>query len=281
MNAPHLCVLGLFALLAGLACVPESVVTPGASEEATPDPFPDQDWTITPPSLEPSDPVPEPTLVLTFDDHFMDQWFAYLPLIESYDARVTFFVTRWDLISPEHVAGLRQAEERGHEVGHHGLLHRNPTDYLADHTLDEYIADEIVPATELMAADGFFPTAFAYPWGGQTAALDDALGEHFEILRGSGRLSSPDRILHHWDGQSVIQGGRLDTGYAPLDELVAAMDRAVAEDAALVVYAHRIFDEGDGSHITPSELEQVLALATERGMAFCTVSDLTTPRTAP
>ncbi len=276
MSARLVCLLAMSGLA---ACVMEPV-TPD-DEPETPDPFPDQDWSTTAPGIEPSDPVPEPSLVLTFDDHFMDQWFAYVPLMESFDARVTFFVTRWDLISPEHVAGLRTLEDRGHEVGHHGLLHRNPTDYLADHTVDEYIADEIVPATELMAGDGFFPTAFAYPWGGQTAALDEALSEHFEILRGSGRLSSPDRILHHWDGQAVINGGRLDTGYAPLDELVAAMDRAVAEDAALVVYAHRIFDEGDGSHITPSELEQVLILAAERGMTFSTISDLTTPRTAP
>lgn len=222
--------------------------------------------------------VAEPTLVLTFDDHFMTQWYAHTPLIEKYGGVATFFVTRWDMISRYAVADLHDLEDRGHEIAHHGLMHRNPTDYLADHTIAEYIEDEIVPATALMDRDGFAPTAFAYPWGGQTAALDAALQDHFTVLRGSGRLNNPEPLMHPWDGRRVVRGGRVDTGYWSEQQLIAAMDLAVAQNAALVVYAHRIFDEGAGSHITPAELEQVLQLATERGMAFATISELAIPR---
>ena len=274
--------LGLGAAGCGATADPEQ---PEPALDDDDDDAGDDDDTL--PSLHPDDvdpdpapepPPPEPAIVLTFDDRFIDQWSAWAPLMESYGARVTFFVTRWDLLTTEEVDGLHALASRGHEIGHHSLTHENPNDFLDDHTVDEYVQQEIVTATELMEGYGFTPTSFAYPWGGQSGALDAALSEHFDILRGSARVDDLDRILHYWDGQDVIKGGRLDSGYAPVDELITAMDLAVDEEAALVLYAHRIFDEGEGSHITPAELEQMLELATDRGMSFATISELATPR---
>lgn len=272
----------ILVLLAG--CVADPSTLPGSPPPAAADDD-DDDGTdgkglgSTDTDLpDPRPPVAQPTIVLTFDDHFMSQWYAYAPLMKSYGARATFFVTRWDMLSRYAVADLHDLEDRGHEIAHHGLLHRNPAEYVAEFSIERYLEDEIFAAFDLMARDDFFPTSFAYPWGGRSDALDVALLEHFDIVRGSGRVNNPDRILHQWDGQNAINGGRVDSGYAPADELGAAMDQAVAEDAALILYAHRIFDEGLGSHITPAELEQLLQLAADRGMAFATFSELATPR---
>ena len=122
-------------------------------------------------------------LSLSFDDSHVDDWFALRPLLASYGARVTFFVTRFDRLSAARRAELHELAGDGHSIEAHGLRHLDAPDYVEENGLGAYMDEEALPSIDLLRADGFDPVAFAYPFGSRTGELDDALLEHVQLLR--------------------------------------------------------------------------------------------------
>ena len=213
-------------------------------------------------------------VAVCFDDDFVDQWYGQRQLFEQFGARATFAVTRFDQLDSQELEQRHDLEDDGHEIACHSLTHVDPLIYLEDHSVDEYIADEIEPAIELMEAEGFPPTSFTIPWGGQTNALVDVLFEHFEIVRGSGSLGGTQDVFYKSDDGRLIAGARLDEGWWTEAQLDAALRRAERNGSVLVLYAHRIMDESEQSHVTQASLEKALAMIDERGLPHVTLTEL-------
>jgi peptidoglycan/xylan/chitin deacetylase (PgdA/CDA1 family) len=233
--------------------------------------------TIRPRDVEDCEPdivVPRAGVVLSFDDDFVDQWFAHRDLLDRYGAKATFFVTRFDLLSDDAVEKLRTLQSEGHEIGCHGLTHVSPKVYAEEHGVQGYIDAEVVPALKLMSEAGLSVGSFSYPWGGRSNTLDTELGRYFRILRTSGSVTDLDRVIHDWGHDKVVGAGRIDHGHVTSDEIDAAMARTAATGGALVLYTHRILPESDQSHIRPENLEAVLKAAVDHGLEFLTISDL-------
>lgn len=169
---------------------------------------------------------------------------------------------------------LRDLQDDGHEMGCHTLNHISPRDYVDTHTVEEFIVEEIDPALEVMDLEGLEHSSFSYPWGNDTHALNAGLLDRFDILRDSGTIADTDHIFHKWRGQRHINAAAVDDGMAPLEDIEAAMDMAVEDETALMLYAHKIAEESSSVHIDPDALEAILAAAEERGLAFHTLSYL-------
>lgn len=125
----------------------------------------------------------EPGLALSFDDTSVDAWFALRPLFQSYGARVTFFVSRYQNFHAEQRAELRQLAADGHAVEAHSVLHLRAPDYVEEHGLNAYVRDEVDPSIEILRGDGFAVDAFAYPFGARTDQLDHAIAKRVPVLR--------------------------------------------------------------------------------------------------
>ncbi|HEU4729145.1 MAG TPA: polysaccharide deacetylase family protein [Kofleriaceae bacterium] len=123
------------------------------------------------------------SLALSFDDHGVDSWTAIRPLLASYHARVTFFVSGFLELSDAERAELRQLADDGHDIEYHSTHHLDAATYAADHGVDGYLADEIVPGLDAMQAAGYPIRVFAYPFGARNESLDDALAPYFTHLR--------------------------------------------------------------------------------------------------
>lgn len=123
------------------------------------------------------------TLALSFDDHNLASWVAMRPMLDRYGARVTFFISSYSGLEPEDQAKIRELADDGHDIEFHSVRHKNAPDYAAEHGVEAYVADEIVPGLAAMRAAGYATTVFAYPYGARTAELDDALAPHFANLR--------------------------------------------------------------------------------------------------
>ena len=213
-------------------------------------------------------------VALTFDDDFIDQWHAHLGLLEEHDAKATFFVTRWDSMTDEEFAWIDDLAAAGHEIAHHGLTHAKPSEYVANNGMQAYIDDEILAATAIMETRGFSPTAYAYPWGGRSDDLDAALSEHFGVLRDSGRIDQIGRSVYE-DGDGVLtHGARIDSGYHTMEDVTAVLQEAKRLDGSVVLYAHRIMEESEASHIKPAELAAILAEVNRLGVEWVTVSQI-------
>ena len=130
------------------------------------------------------DGVDGPGLALSFDDAHIDAWHQLRPLFDRYGVRVTFFVTRFHRLGPALRAELHELAADGHDIEYHSANHKLAVDYVADHGMAAYLADEIDSDLQLMIDDGFAPTVFAYPYGQRSRELDSALLTRFALLRG-------------------------------------------------------------------------------------------------
>jgi peptidoglycan/xylan/chitin deacetylase (PgdA/CDA1 family) len=78
-------------------------------------------------------PTAKAGLCLSFDDYCVDEWFTLRELFLKYNARVTFFVTKFDTLTTTQVQKLRILQQDGHEIGFHGARH-----FLSEHQIKKH-----------------------------------------------------------------------------------------------------------------------------------------------
>ncbi len=127
--------------------------------------------------LDPAGP-PRAGLALSFDDNAPDQWMSMRDQLDKHKAHVTFFVSRWQDMTPAQHQEIGVLHGDGHDLEPHTVNHLHAVDYVQQHGLDAYINDEVLPSFDVLVAAGF-PTAsaFAYPFGEHDAALDERMLE--------------------------------------------------------------------------------------------------------
>jgi peptidoglycan/xylan/chitin deacetylase (PgdA/CDA1 family) len=127
--------------------------------------------------------VTGPGLALSFDDDAVAAWTATRDLFMQYDARVTFFVTRYDLLQPNEVAEIHQLAADGHAIEAHTARHLHGPEVVEDHGLADYVSTEVLPSITNLDADGYTVSAFAYPFGDRTDETDRAVLREVPLLR--------------------------------------------------------------------------------------------------
>jgi Polysaccharide deacetylase len=132
------------------------------------------------------DPTAKPRagVALAFDDNSIDRWFGIRELLRSRHAHVTFFVSRWGSRSKEEQLQLRQLADDGHGIEPHSVGHRHVSDYVRDHGVEGYLADELLPSMDGLVSAGYpAPTIYAYPFGERPKLLDAAVLEYVPRVR--------------------------------------------------------------------------------------------------
>lgn len=122
----------------------------------------------------------------TVDDNEVDTWFGWREFLKQHHAHVTFFVTKWDAITPDQRAKLAQLVADGNDVEAHGKQHLDAKQTVAAHGFTAYYNDEVKPNVDDLTAAGYHPVAFAYPYGAHSRAIDQGMLEHFELVRTTG-----------------------------------------------------------------------------------------------
>jgi hypothetical protein len=127
-----------------------------------------------------------PGWAFTIDDDEVDTWYGWRDLLRAHKVKVTFFVTRFDRLTAHQRQELHELAADGHDIEAHGVAHENAVDFVTAHGLDRYLQEEVRPSKAALAADGYTPVAFAYPYGAHTAEIDRALRSDFALLRTTG-----------------------------------------------------------------------------------------------
>ncbi len=122
-------------------------------------------------------------LALSFDDAGVAAWLTARELFRAYDARVTFFVTRYGKLDETRRAGIRDLASDGHTIEAHSVAHLRAPTVVEAEGLDAYLRDEALPSIDRLREDGYPVTAYAYPFGARTDELDEALLRHVDVLR--------------------------------------------------------------------------------------------------
>jgi hypothetical protein len=124
-----------------------------------------------------------PGLALSFDDAGVADWITARPLFLQYGARVTFFVTRYHLLTDDERSQLRELAADGHELAGHSVDHLRAPRFVEEFGLAAYVAEQALPSLDILRADGYEVTSYAYPFGARTGEIDRALGRHVPVLR--------------------------------------------------------------------------------------------------
>lgn len=127
---------------------------------------------------------PGAAIVMSFDDQWIDSWYAARPMFAAHGVRATFFVSRFYLFSDAGKEELHALADDGHDIEAHTVNHLRAPDYVADHGLQAWLDDDAMPSITALADDGFAPpVAFAYPFGARTGETDRAMLDRVGVVR--------------------------------------------------------------------------------------------------
>lgn len=232
-------------------------------------------------------------IAISFDDRFIDEWYALRPLFQKYNAKVTFFVTCGDSLSADEISKLKQLESEGHELGFHGTIHGKSTELIKALGPEKYAATEIYPGIDAMKKAGFYPKSYAHPGGNHNDQVDSVLfANGFGILRDvaiSRRkiygipvyTIAPrvmDWIFYGFKKKKLVDALLIDTDSGVTEEeIVDAIEKAKKTDSALMLFGHEPLYAApkNGEYgFSVSFLEKILREASRQKLKFYTMSEL-------
>jgi peptidoglycan/xylan/chitin deacetylase (PgdA/CDA1 family) len=124
-----------------------------------------------------------PGVAFAFDDDDIDGWLTLRDMFMSHGARITFFVTRWYEKSQTDLANIATLAADGHDIEAHSHDHVDATEYVHDHSLDDYINDQVLPSIQDEIDAGYHPTTFAFPFGSTIPAITAAVLQYIPRVR--------------------------------------------------------------------------------------------------
>jgi hypothetical protein len=122
-------------------------------------------------------------LALAFDDSAVTAWMSVRPLLQQYNARITFFLTRYARFNAVDRANIALLAADGHDIEAHTVNHLRGPQYVDDFGMPAYLADEVQPSIDLLVTDGYPVTTFAYPFGARTGETDRAIFDRVQHIR--------------------------------------------------------------------------------------------------
>ena len=129
-------------------------------------------------------PTPRGGLAMTFDDNSPDQWLLARDVLARHGAHATFFVAHWNEMTPLQHQEIGVLHDDGDDIEPHTLHHLHALAYVAEHGMDAYLNDEVLPSFQVLIDAGYPPpNAFAYPFGEHSPAIDDAVLQHVWFVR--------------------------------------------------------------------------------------------------
>ncbi|MBR4614569.1 MAG: polysaccharide deacetylase family protein [Kiritimatiellae bacterium] len=224
---------------------------------------------------------------LSFDDASFDQWEAALPLFAKYDARTTFFV-----IGTNRIDFMKKALAAGHEIGMHGLNHRDAPTTGLERDEDWFWKVDIAPQLATLREAGIPIRSYAYPNCVRTPRTDalfhsrgfvrvrglwapfpknpnphDPKGEKLDMWRPI--ATADDFFFPATDFltarlvPNVIMGENYHTD---IEDIMRAITRAGERGEVLFIVSHGIAPNAKGISMKTEWLARMLSSATDLGV---------------
>ena len=232
-------------------------------------------------------------IAISFDDHFLNEWYALRPLFQKYNAKVTFFITCGDSLTRDEVLKLKQLQKDGHEIGFHGTVHGKSTELIDAFGPAKYQEIELVKGLSYMSDAGFHPTSYAHPGGNHNDQVDSVLlANGFKILRdvaisrrilfGIPLYTLAPRVMnwiyYDFDSERIVDALLIDEDSGLTEpEMKEALEKAKTDNKALMLFGHEPLygkpKNGEYGFDVPF-LEKILKEADRQKLKFYTMSEL-------
>ena len=217
-------------------------------------------------------------VILSFDDAYVNEWFATNQKLKKYSWKGTFCVCKINTLKHYKIKKLLELQREGHEIAGHTLNHINAADFLRIHTINEYMNQEINPMLNLMNFYGLKVTSFAYPYGGRTRKLDAALLKKFKIIRGRAYCEeNAAKQGCYFNNSNLVFSFSIDDthNHFTIPHLLKLLDYAKKNDKILILNSHKTVENVTGDYQTKDATLEVICKYIKRNhMKFYTLSDL-------
>ena len=218
----------------------------------------------------------EAGIALTFDDDRVDNWFKYLPYLDSAGVKVTFYVCKYNRLTQEQKNKLLIIQNHGHEIAFHSVNHYNMLDYVYryKHTTDEMMLNEIECGLKMMNKDGFYPTTFAYPYGAHNGLFDKMLMRYFKSVRALNGTNDFSKSLAPTEKNNLLFGLGIDKSSNRTDEAVLQLIQSASDNNNCAILVAHDINTSLKLSVTLGRLKKVIDQAKRLNMKFYTVSEI-------
>lgn len=214
-------------------------------------------------------------LALTFDDHYIDNWFPYIDMLDSMGVKATFYISNYNKFTPAQKAKLHKLQEHGHEIAFHSTNHANFLKAVASDGCDKLVKEEVIKGLELMNKDGFYPTTFAFPYGKHNDVLDKLLLKYFKSVRALNGTQDLTRSLVTLQGNKMLFGLGIDeTSKRSMDKIKGLLFMAQQTNRCAVLLVHNIERKDMDMQIPLWKLKEILENAKSLNLKFYTISEM-------
>lgn len=121
------------------------------------------------------------SLQLSFDDTSVCNWEKYLPLLDQYDVKATFYICRPQTLTPRQWLALHRIANAGHEIACHGLHHANP--FSTSLSTEKYVESELLTCRKMLMDSGFQVKTVGFPFGNAPERMEELALKHFKTVR--------------------------------------------------------------------------------------------------
>ncbi len=216
----------------------------------------------------------EPGIMLSFDDASVDNWYQYMPLLDSFGAKLTFYISNYHQLNYKQKIELREIENKGHEIAYHTTNHYNLEEYLSVEGIDSLIKNEIYDDLDRMRKDGFDPVTFAYPYGRHNDLLDYRLLQIFKSVRALNGTPNHARSCTRTTDNLYLYALEVDDKSYDTNMILKMMNLAKSNNNCLVLVAHQINNPNAKYSISYNRLKEILMTAKNLGLRFYTASEI-------
>lgn len=218
----------------------------------------------------------EPGIVLTFDDNYVDNWYEYLPMLDSAKVKATFYICKYNRLDREQKNKLAVIQSHGYEIAFHSTNHYNMVDYVykQKHTIDELMKCEVEDGLKMMNRDGFFPVTFAYPAGAHNGILDKSLMRYFKSVRALNGTSDYSKSLVQSEHNEVLYGLGIDQSSKRTDENVLSLINSASENHACAIFVAHGINTSSPLSVQKERLIKMFSRIKALGLKYYTVSEI-------
>jgi PKD repeat protein len=215
-------------------------------------------------------------VAITFDDNYVDQWYATRDILNKYNAHVTFFVSQYEGLDQAQINKLKTLKADGNEIAFHGMYHTDVVEYLNTHSVQQYLDYEIIPGINLMKNDGLTPVDFAYPYGSDDPAATLALEAYFDHTRDTYYDWDNTIYYRYGSNQAFISGIGMDESYGhSTTEIHNGILKAKTDDRILIFYGHEPVPSNPQQYQTSyARLEDTLKYVSDNNLKTFTISEI-------
>ena len=218
----------------------------------------------------------EGQIALTFDDNSIDNWFKYMPLLDSLNIKATFYISGYQDLSKIQKNKLHTIAHHGHEIAYHTTSHPNMVTMVEKNGIVKTLEQEIDTGLTLMRQDGFEITNFAYPYGRHNQTLDVGLKRYFKSIRAVSNKQNYSKSLVKKSGERQLYYGADIDECSRLgdDVLFNLLSQAQVYHDCLVLVAHKINTPNYKFQVTADRLRKLAVEADKRNLQFITIKDI-------